>query len=608
MKCNLARREFSIGAASMVLTASVAAETSVISDATARNWERLGNSQSNRLTSRANKRMSKKRIIPIEYFSKSENVAFAQRIIDYADAFDLGIKPIIKSLAISVLEREGLSRNANVRRILREVKDWGVADLSSCGSFSDGEQDLLGGVYQSLLFEGERNEGGVYYTRHEVAVSLTSVCKKENEKSLLDPCCGSGSVLCSAYGIRPENIYGIDRDSIAVFIAKINLIRKYPDVDFDPKIVCADYLSLNKDSLRALLGRDRFENVCTNPPWGAVSSEQACEIPFITSREVFSLFYVKSFSLLTEEGVLSFLLPQSVMNVAIHRDLRDFMLSHGFLKSIMQFDKLFSGVTTKYVRIVAENKKSTLENRIIYEDFEDGKIGETPVGEIIKRPDLSLLFIGATDIDILGKMQMHGKHSLSNSLWALGVVTGDNKGKLNDLRLPNTEPIYTGKEVQRYKLSDPQKFISFDRSIMQQAARDEFYRANEKLVYRFITDRPIFAYDNTRSLTLNSANILIPKVPGWSVKAMAGLLNSDAVIFFYKRTYGGTKVLKSHLCSMPIPEISQSQHRQILNLVDDAISGDTSAHAKLQRVINELYSLSETEANQIKESIYGKAD
>ena len=608
MKCNLPRREFSIGAASMVLTVSVAAETSVISEATARNWDRLGNSLSNRLTSRANKRMSKKRIIPVEYFSKSENAAFAQRVVDYEDAFGLGIKPIIKSLAISILEREGLTRNANVRRILREVKDWGVADLSSCGLFSDGEPDLLGGVYQSLLFEGERNEGGVYYTRHEVAVSLTSVCKKENEETLFDPCCGSGSVLCSVDGIKPENIYGIDRDPIAVFLAKVNLIRKYPDVDFDPKIVCADYLSLNKGSIRALLGRDRFENVCTNPPWGAVPSEQACEIPFITSREVFSLFYVKSFSLLTEGGVLSFLLPQSMMNVAIHRDLRAFMLSHGFLKSIMRFDKLFSGVTTKYVRIVAVNKKSTLEDRIVYEDFEDGKIGETPIGEIIKRPDLSFLFIGATDIDIVGKMQMHGKHSLSNSLWALGVVTGDNKGKLNDLRLPNTEPIYTGKEVQRYKFSEPRKFISFDRSSMQQAARDEFYRADEKLVYRFITDRPIFAYDNTRSLTLNSANILIPKVPGWSVKAMVGLLNSDAVMFFYKRTCGGTKVLKSHLCSIPIPEISQSQHRQILRLVDDAISGDSCAHAKLQGVINELYSLTATEANQIKESVYGKVD
>lgn len=608
MRCNLARREFSIGAASMVLTASVAAETSVISEATARNWERLGNSHSDRLTSRANKRMSKKRIIPVEYFSNPENAAFAQRIVDYANASGFGIKPILKSLAILVLEREGLLRNANVRRILSEVKDWGVADLSSCGSFSDGEQDLLGGVYQSLLFEGERNECGVYYTQHEVAVSLTSVYKKDSGQSLLDPCCGSGSVLCSVCGIKPENLYGIDRDPIAVFLAKVNLIRKYPNVDFDPKIVCVDYLGLNKDSMRALLGRDRFENICTNPPWGAVSSEQVCEIPFITSREVFSLFYVKSFSLLTEEGILSFLLPQSMMNVAVHRDLRDFMLTHGFLKSIMKFDKLFSGVTTKYVRIVAVNKKSTLENRIVYEDFENGKIGETPVGEIIKRPDLSLLFIGATDIDILGKMRMHGKHSLSNSLWALGVVTGDNKGKLNDSRLPNTEPIYTGKEVQRYKTSDPQKFIRFDRSIMQQAARDEFYRADEKLVYRFITDRPIFAYDNTRSLTLNSANILIPKVSGWSVKAMAGLLNSDAVVFFYKRTCGGTKVLKSHLCSIPIPEISQSQHRQILKLVDDAISDDNSAHAKLQGVINELYSLSETEANQIRESIYGKTD
>lgn len=601
MISKITRRDFSIGAASMVLTATAVGETSIISDATARNWQRLGSSRANRLTSRANKRMSKKRIIPVEYFSKSANAAFAQRIVDYADAANLEVRSIIKSIAIAVLNREGLLLHANVKRLLNEVENWGDVDLSSCGSFVDGEQDLLGGVYQSLLFEGERNEGGVYYTRQEVAESLTAVCKNGRDKSILDPCCGSGSVLCSAEGFKPENTYGIDRDPIAVFLAKVNLVRKFPDVDFDPRIVCADYLSVSAESLRRLFGRDRFENVCTNPPWGAASSDETCEVPCITSKEVFSLFYVKSFGLLTDNGIISFLLPQSMMNVAVHRDLRNFMLSHGTLKSIMQYDKLFSGVMTKYVRIVAENKKFVLENSVVYEDSKHGVLGRTPIAEILKRPDLSFLFVGAGDIDIVARMRSAGRYSLSNSMWALGVVTGDNKNKLMDSQLPNTEPIYTGKEVLRYRFSAPRKFIKFDRSNMQQAARDEFYRAKEKLVYRFVTDRPIFAYDNTRALTLNSANILIPKVPGWSVKAMTGLLNSDAVKFFYKRTCGGTKVLKSHLCSIPIPEISMEKDRLISKLVDESIFGDCGADAKLQDVINELYTLTKIESEQIKE-------
>lgn len=603
----LTRREFSLGAVSVVVSDSVLCNSTIISDTTIRNWERLGLSHSNRLTSRANKRMSKKRIIPAEYFSKPNNVAFAQKIIDFVDANDIEIKSVIRSLAILVIESEGLSSKDNVKRILEEVKDWGSVDLSLCGTFEDGEQDLLGGVYQSLLFEGERNEGGVYYTCNEVAKALISACKKMQDKTFLDPCCGSGSILCSIEGIEPEDIYGIDRDPIAVFLTKINLVRKFPNKDFFPKIVCADYLGLCDNSLAELLGCSQFDNICTNPPWGAVSSRADYEMGCSNIKEVFALFYIKSFGHLSKNGIISFLLPQAILNVATHRDIRHFMLSHGSLKSIMQFDKLFSGVTTKYVRIVAVNEDSQPSDCVSYEDFDKGKIGETPIAEIHKRADLSFLFIGGAEIEIVDKMLSASKYSLSNSLWALGIVTGDNKGKLKDKLLPGTEPIYTGKEIKRYRLLPPKKFIHFKRESMQQAAKDEFYRANEKLVYRFISNRPIFAYDKTKSLTLNSANVLIPQVPGWSAKAMVGLLNSDAVAFFYIRTCGGTKVLKSHLCSIPIPEISQNQDRMISTLVDEAIYGNEEAHERLQNLIYSLYSLSEIESKQIKESLNGKA-
>lgn len=600
------RRGFSLGAVSLVLSATAIADSQIISEATARNWNRLEVEQSTRLVSRANKRMSKKQVLPADYFRFKENAKFAQRVAEIVKSQNVSIKPILNSLAKAILEREGLRNKPNVCKVLAEVSNWGEVDLSVFGLFQDGEPDLLGGVYQSVLYEGARNEGGIYYTREEVAEVLAAACQKGKSKTFLDPCCGSGSVLCSVQGISPENIYGFDRDEIAVFLAKINLLRRYPHDDFSPKVFQLDFLSVSERMLVTLTGCEKFDNIATNPPWGAVSNTKHLDSGEITSREVFSLFYVKSFKMLHTDGTISFLLPQSMMNVAVHRDLRAFVLGHGKLSRITQFDRLFSGVATKYVLLVAQNKVANPSDQIIYADSNKGTFGTIPLQEILRRSDLSLQFVDRRSSVIIDKITAAGTLSLTNSLWALGIVTGDNKRKLSEVPTYGYESIYTGKEIHPYRLSHARKFISFDREKMQQAAKDELYRANEKLVYRFICDKPVFAYDNTGALTLNSANVLIPRVEGMSAKTVAAFLNSDVLIFFYKNTFGGNKVLKSQLCALPFPSIGSSDDKRLSALVDDAIAGDESAHQKIQENIFQFYNLSEEDKNVIRKFIYGK--
>ena len=57
----------------------------VISDATMRNWERLNTQTANRLTTRANKMKSRKRILPLEYISDNNNVLIIQKLLDYGE-------------------------------------------------------------------------------------------------------------------------------------------------------------------------------------------------------------------------------------------------------------------------------------------------------------------------------------------------------------------------------------------------------------------------------------------------------------------------------------------------------------------------------------------
>lgn len=97
------------------------------------------------------------------------------------------------------------------------------------------------------------------------------------------------------------------------------------------------------------------------------------------------------------------------------------------------------------------------------------------------------------------------------------------------------------------------------------------YRAPEKLLYRFICATPVFAYDDHQTLSLNSANILIPHVDGISTKYILAVLNSRTVSFWCRKKYNSVKLLKSHIEGIPIPTPTDRQQQEIVNLVNSLI-------------------------------------
>jgi TaqI-like C-terminal specificity domain len=144
-----------------------------------------------------------------------------------------------------------------------------------------------------------------------------------------------------------------------------------------------------------------------------------------------------------------------------------------------------------------------------------------------------------TDLRIIEKANLQKSFDLSNSIFGLGVVTGNNAEFLSDSPRKGYEPIYTGKEVTKYQLSEPNKYIRFDRESLQQVAPDEIYRTDSKLIYKTISKTLRFALDKSGSLTTNSANIVIPRLPGYDATSVMAMLNSDLYSFLYIKLFGG---------------------------------------------------------------------
>lgn len=454
------------------------------------------------------------------------------------------------------------------------------------------EFDLLGAAYQYLNTKYENLTMGSFYTSFDLARDMTQDMDFSDGQTLIDASCGSG-VFLFAPDVPPEQLFGVDFDPIAVMLAKFNYFLKFPDTTVRPQIFEADFLQWyaeNSDS--------RFTYVVGNPPYGANLDLSKVHSEFITTGESFSYFIEFGYYLLEEDGVLSYLLPEAILNVKRHMDIRDFLLDETNLTKINRYDTKFAGVMSEIYQLELDKKSSdSLE-------FISRGVTSTIVKSSLKdlKNHIFTLFT-EEDAAILGKVELKAHTSLKGSTFGLGVVTGDNATKLFDEANEFTEPIFTGKDITAYSFLPAKKHIVFERQNLQQVAPDSIYRADEKLVYKVISKHLRVVVDTSKSLTTNSANIIIPQAPGNTVYSVALLLNSKLYSFLNQRLHGVVnKVSRENLEALPLPVFASEELLVIKQLVLGFTAGEISEQV-LQDYVNSYFALSEAQVQHISDNV-----
>lgn len=577
-------------------------DESIISYATRSNWKRLNVEEADiehRLSKRANKRFSTKSIIPVEYFSNTSNLYILNLILDYLKEKSLSIREVIYNLALNYLSSVGLlvhhgstfsTENKYLKEILKSFGHFQFDDFLLNIDYPKDEKDFLGIVYQSMLQEGAKNKKGSYYTPERIIAEFNNSVKLGDK--FLDPCCGTGSFLLSiADKIKnPENIYGCDLDEIAVFIAKINLIVKFKDIEFNPNIYNLDFLQKNE------IPQKYFDIIATNPPWGAMAkNDYSKDFPFIKSKESFSYFIANSFNYLKTGGKCFFVLPISILNVKAHSDIRKFILEKFSVEEIICYGQIFESVLSDVVSLKLKKE--------IREDFVHIKTRNTdtkiPI-EVFKNNINNVFSLyGIQDYEILNKIYSKPYKTLQDSTWGLGIVTGNNEKFITE-KSENLEKIYSGKNLSKYFVAESKKYIDYKREMFQQVAPDSVYRAEEKLVYKFVSKKLVFAYDNQQRLFLNSANVLIPKVQTHSIKTILALLNSKLFQYVYHIKFNELKVLKSNLLQLPFPLLERKSKIKLEEFVNDYMeSKNVDILEKIDDYIFKIFDLSDDEIQYI---------
>ena len=616
---------------------------------------RLASQHNTKLRHRANKFNSQRRFVPSEYVTQQTDVDKINCIVQFAKNFSVPLQLTLFYTALNFLKHHGVVKNVSVKNIKswqgliffnaqikkemslwrQEIKDcyFGEKHKFLIETPLPTQRDCLGALYQSCLHEGGKAASGAYYTPSNLVEAIVEE-RLQPHSTALDPCCGTGQFLL-AFGDKiknPLNIYGFDCDKTAVRIARLNLLVKFKHKNFSPNIFCKNALidASQMDDLRAFSSRAQgcdilnkaqahnvpndFHVVATNPPWGArFSSKELAALrgayAHIASSESFSYFVSKAFDWLRPGGVASFILPESILNVKAHQDIRFNILKKFHTSKIVYLGRVFKNVFTPVIRL--DLKKNRYRKPALRAQIQKntqvqlhGRAYKVPQATWLQNKDYIFNIQACNkDIKIMDKIYSSQHTTLRDKAqWALGIVTGNNGKFLSDAQGLGYEPVYRGRDVNKFCLAPASTYIKCRPQQFQQMAPLALYRAREKLIYRFISKKLVFAYDDTQSLTLNSANILIPKIPNYFLKVVAALFNSSAYQFIFQKKFSSIKILRNHLEQLPLPSLSVADECRVLECVDAIIAGQDRA-LMLDDYIMSLLGLSSLEKKYIWQSV-----
>ncbi|MCK5038327.1 MAG: N-6 DNA methylase [Thermoplasmata archaeon] len=302
-----------------------------------------------------------------------------------------------------------------------------------------------------------KKAGGVYYTPtyivdYIVKNTVVKLCENKSLEEMasikiLDPACGSGSFLIVAYKkmldehlkwyeankpkkhkdqvfknqkgawqltlrekkrILLNNIHGVDIDSQAVEVTKLNLMLKalegesmesinniskwfgepaLPDlgtnikcgnslIDFDIIDHLQDLDNEERDNELArinpfsweaefpdIMKAGGFDAVVGNPPWGAkiVKAEKIYfESVFninLQNINTFELFILKGLTIQKKDGILGIIVPRNFIRQSMYSSTRNLLLRKSKIEEIIDFKK-FPGVTQEFVGIFISKPSS----------------------------------------------------------------------------------------------------------------------------------------------------------------------------------------------------------------------------------------------------------
>lgn len=239
-----------------------------------------------------------------------------------------------------------------------------------------------------------------YYTKSDPIIRyMTQKLSVESGMRIFEPCAGDGVFIDALNSKIPKlsiDIYELNPKAV-------ELLRNKYKSNNNIRIILGDTLT-SQELILFSKANGIYDRIIANPPYGGwLDYEKRKNLkklyPLLYVKETYTLFLYRCVQLLRDKGILTFIIPDTFLNLHMHIKLRKYLLKNTVIKEICLFpSSFFPGVNFGYSNLciitlqkcIKENDCLNNEFRVITGLKNVGELGD--LGEAIKNHHRVFLF------------------------------------------------------------------------------------------------------------------------------------------------------------------------------------------------------------------------
>lgn len=277
----------------------------------------------------------------------------------------------------AVFDHDEIYSEIPLERIGDRIRDF-IIELDD-QNLTQFDSDVIGRIYEGVIPAERRHDLGEYYTPPAICDLITRLTIQDANDRVLDPACGSGGFLVSAYNRKqklfPEGrgnhdrildtLYGIDINRFPAHLTAINLaIQDLNSYTEQVNIEVNDFFGVSPDTQR--FGRERagtsgeeaesgvieaigqMDAVVANPPYirqeniddkDAVREHLSLVDGEHLSRrsDIYAYFLTHATQFLDSGGRLGFITSDRWLDTKYGADLQEFILDNYRVEAVVKF-------------------------------------------------------------------------------------------------------------------------------------------------------------------------------------------------------------------------------------------------------------------------------
>ena len=366
--------------------------------------------------------------------------------------------------------------------------------------------------------------------------------------------------------------------------------------------------------------KDGFDVVIGNPPYVQLSKLENFELSYKeylknrykTSGGRFNLFIFMmhlGFDIMSHTGVLTYIIPNTLLTQEYYQDTRKLMINKYGLSSLVDFEGL------QFENAIVENIVFSVTKRKSNNDLvkvlrgKNSKIIFDKYIEIDKfRNNKNFTFnINSDDfIDIffVNKQPLSYYCNINQAI----ALKGDKSISVKTSYKNGYYKLLDGRNINKYSIEWSGNYLDYSLDRIHSCKRKDIFECNEKLLFRRVSASLIFSYDNEKYYALNTIVVVTAKREDINLKYLLGLLNSKLINYIYTKKFKSTKTVFSEIQARSVGELpivmpDTELQKPIIDLVDKILatkkpdaSVDTSElEHKIDKLVYKLYGLTEDE-------------